>query len=196
MSYLCFDIVFVLNLFRFYHYLHFFIFFCFFFNDTATTEIYTYYTLFPYTALCRSRAPGALVANQLMLHPLRVPVPSEAIGRRIEEEGFLVVDGEALNPDQWDGYPAARDELVGAVGGQGGVVVLTGDVHSSWAWEGPATDSGAPACVELVAPSVSSGSFATRLPLPAAVAERAISALDDDLSFIEIESHGRSEEHT
>src|SRR3546814_19499608 len=26
----------------------------FFFNDTATTEIYTYYTLFPYTTLFRS----------------------------------------------------------------------------------------------------------------------------------------------
>src|SRR3546814_14999461 len=28
--------------------------FFFFFNDTATTEIYTYYTLFPYTTLFRS----------------------------------------------------------------------------------------------------------------------------------------------
>src|SRR3546814_12906491 len=28
----------------------------FFFNDTATTEIYTYYTLFPYTTLFRSRS--------------------------------------------------------------------------------------------------------------------------------------------
>src|SRR3546814_11682753 len=27
---------------------------CFFFNDTATTEIYTYDTLFPYTTLFRS----------------------------------------------------------------------------------------------------------------------------------------------
>src|SRR3546814_11830549 len=30
----------------------------FFFNDTATTEIYTYYTLFPYTTLFRSRPPS------------------------------------------------------------------------------------------------------------------------------------------
>src|SRR3546814_13003047 len=31
----------------------------FFFNDTATTEIYTYYTLFPYTTLFRSVFPIA-----------------------------------------------------------------------------------------------------------------------------------------
>src|SRR3546814_11542159 len=39
------------------------IFLCFFFNDTATTEIYTYDTLFPYTTLFRSprRKAGAAV---------------------------------------------------------------------------------------------------------------------------------------
>src|SRR3546814_15654637 len=34
----------------------------FFFNDTATTEIYTYDTLFPYTTLFRSQ-PGGVVAG-------------------------------------------------------------------------------------------------------------------------------------
>src|SRR3546814_20914045 len=39
----------------------------FFFNDTATTEIYTYYTLFPYTTLFRSVKPtfNVLVAGDL-----------------------------------------------------------------------------------------------------------------------------------
>src|SRR3546814_7103985 len=37
-------------------------FFFFFFNDTATTEIYTYDTLFPYTTLFRS-ADGSAVLN-------------------------------------------------------------------------------------------------------------------------------------
>src|SRR3546814_20875940 len=38
-----------------------FLLFFFFFNDTATTEIYTYDTLFPYTTLFRS-AGGELLA--------------------------------------------------------------------------------------------------------------------------------------
>ena len=90
------------------------------------------------------RAPWVLVANQVMFHPLRVPVPTQALADRVAAAGFLVVDGEAVNPDQWDGYPHAREELSVAMGGRGGVVVLTGDVHSSWAWEGPANDGGAP----------------------------------------------------
>src|SRR3546814_11323415 len=32
---------------------------CFFFNETATTEIDTYDTLFPYTTLCRSTLTGS-----------------------------------------------------------------------------------------------------------------------------------------
>src|SRR3546814_6950104 len=35
--------------------------FIFFFNDTATTEIYTYYTLFPYTTLFRSKRHSKLI---------------------------------------------------------------------------------------------------------------------------------------
>jgi alkaline phosphatase D len=47
--------------------------------------------------------------------------------------------GAFLNPDQWDGYQPARDRLYQAVSGAdgkapiGNLVVLTGDIHSSWA---------------------------------------------------------------
>lgn len=137
-----------------------------------------------------NRAPWALLANQVMLHSLRVAVPTEALAAQVEEAGFLVVEDQAVNPDQWDGYPAAREELTRAMGGRGGVVVLTGDVHSSWAWEGPANDGGRPAMVELVAPSISSEPFGDRLPLPAPAVEAALSGLDPALAFVEIQSHG------
>src|SRR3546814_12083205 len=42
----------------------FYICFSFFFNDTATTEIYTSDTLFPYTTLFRSVAAGFLEDGQ------------------------------------------------------------------------------------------------------------------------------------
>ena len=136
------------------------------------------------------RPPWVLLANQVMLHPLEVPVPNEALAGDVEAAGFLVRDSRAVNPDQWDGYPQARDALVTAVGGRGGAVVLTGDVHSSWAWEGPARDGEDPAMVELVAPSVSSEPLADRLPVPAAGVEAALTGLSDELSYVELASHG------
>ncbi|MFP5256208.1 MAG: alkaline phosphatase D family protein [Acidimicrobiia bacterium] len=137
------------------------------------------------------RPPWVLLANQVMLHPLRVPVPSAAVGAQVEAQGFLVVDGLALNPDQWDGYPAEREALLAAAGPEGGVVVLTGDVHSSWGWEGPGTDDdGRPAMVELVTPSVSAASLGDRLPVPPTVLEAAIAAVDPDLAYVELTRHG------
>src|SRR5690606_40682158 len=42
-----------------------------------------------------------------------------------------------FNYDQWDGYPAARQRLFDSVRAAGAenLVVLTGDIHSSWALE-------------------------------------------------------------
>ena len=76
------------------------------------------------------------------------------------------------------------------MGGRGGVVVLTGDVHSSWAWEGPANDGGDATMVELVAPSVTSATFAERIPVPPALVEVGLQTLDRDLSHVELTSHG------
>ncbi|HEX4895831.1 MAG TPA: alkaline phosphatase D family protein [Solimonas sp.] len=53
----------------------------------------------------------------------------------------LATGGVYINPDQWDGYPAARarvyDVIEGADGGApvSDVVVLTGDIHSSWSMD-------------------------------------------------------------
>jgi alkaline phosphatase D len=136
------------------------------------------------------RPPWAVIANQVMFHPLRVPVPAESFVDQIEDAGFLVVDGEAVNPDQWDGYPQARDQAVAAIGTQGGVVVISGDVHSSWAWEGPARVGEDPAMVELVSPSITSEPLADRLPVPATLVESGLRSFDDDLSYVELSSHG------
>jgi len=70
-------------------------------------------------------------------------------------------EGEAYNMDSWNGYPAARQRLLDFVGERGGAdtVVLTGDVHSSWAadlkrdW----AESSPAVASELVGTSISSG---------------------------------------
>lgn len=80
----------------------------------------------------------------------------------------LAPGGCIFNPDQWDGYAAARGRVLEklASGGIDNVVVLTGDIHSSWASEltatpfdaasyDPTTGRGSLA-VELVTPGVTS----------------------------------------
>ncbi len=76
--------------------------------------------------------------------------------------------GDWVNVDMWDGYAPARDRLLRQVKEQkiGDMVVLAGDVHSSWASEiardpwgrryDPVTGRGALA-VEVVTPAISSG---------------------------------------
>ncbi|MDX1757480.1 MAG: alkaline phosphatase D family protein [Marinobacter sp.] len=69
-----------------------------------------------------------------------------------------------LNVDQWDGYVADRDKILQTLGDQGidNTVILTGDIHTSWANEvyvdnsliGNALTS--PVAAEFVAPSVTS----------------------------------------
>ncbi|MDP6946530.1 MAG: alkaline phosphatase D family protein, partial [Myxococcota bacterium] len=83
--------------------------------------------------------------------------------------GQLQADGAALNPDQWDGYIAARARFFDAVEAAGtrNLVVLSGDIHSSWASDlaraptdpatyDPATGAGALG-VEVVTPGLTSG---------------------------------------
>ena len=71
-------------------------------------------------------------------------------------------DGNIFNPDQWDGYPLARNRFLNhlATNQIGNVVVLTGDIHSSWGNEitaNPFMPNGfMPRCVEFVTPAVTS----------------------------------------
>lgn len=92
---------------------------------------------------------------------------SKATWRLLGQQVMVGRLPQFLNVDQWDGYPAARDRLfdVIATEGVGDVVVLTGDIHSSWAMDlprdpegpdyNPATGAGSLA-VEFVVPAVTS----------------------------------------
>lgn len=78
------------------------------------------------------------------------------------------VNGVGLNPDQWDGYTAERNFLFNYIMTENieNVVVLTGDIHSSWANDLPqdlatynAFTGAGSVGVEFVATSVTSNSF-------------------------------------
>jgi len=101
--------------------------------------------------------PWHLIGNQVVVTPVRFP--GAALG--IPTVPLL------LNSDQWDGYQADQNDLIGHLQAQppaaGDVVVLTGDIHSSWAMDLPAGrgpgGTYAPVGVELVCPSVTSDGF-------------------------------------
>ncbi|MEO6318051.1 MAG: alkaline phosphatase D family protein, partial [Acidimicrobiales bacterium] len=103
--------------------------------------------------------PWALVASGVVFNEVCLPVPAIPGINQLLPNGYAVLDGVVLHDDQWDGYPAERSNLVrhlaqrGAAGGR--TVLLSGDIHSSWAFEGPRLD-GQPVAVEMTVPAVAS----------------------------------------
>jgi alkaline phosphatase D len=121
-----------------------------------------------------------VLGQQVMLAPLR--------GR----------DGGSGNPDAWEGYPGSRERLRASLERDGvrDVVCLTGDVHSSWAFELPrypyARDperAAAPAWgVEFATPGITSpGRYA---PPEAIVRARELLAEHPHLRWVDLHRRG------
>ncbi len=108
--------------------------------------------------------PWAVVASGVVVNELELawPRPLRWVNALLPN-GYAVLDGRVLHDDQWDGYPAERARLTGwlrARGEAGGrSLLLSGDVHSSWAFEGPCDDEGRPVAVEVTTPAVSSAAM-------------------------------------
>lgn len=83
------------------------------------------------------------------------------LGQQVMMSQLVGADGP-LNPDQWDGYVPSRNRLLAQLAAQSisNVVVLTGDIHSSWANEisvNPfAAATATRQAVEFVTPGVTS----------------------------------------
>lgn len=119
-----------------------------------------------------SSAQWKIITQQVMLAPLKV-------------------FGQAVNGDQWDGYPAERTRVLNHIINHNikNVVVVTGDIHSSWANDIPTTTyngtTGAgSAGVEFVGPSVTSPGMS--IPLGAS----AIQAANSHIKYAELSLHG------
>jgi alkaline phosphatase D len=114
--------------------------------------------------LADTSRPWAVVASGVVVNELELPWPRPL--RRINAllpNGYAVLDGRVLHDDQWDGYPAERARLVGwlreraKAGGR--TLILSGDVHSSWSFEGPLDEDGGAVAVEVTTPAVSSAAM-------------------------------------
>ncbi|MGZ8551058.1 MAG: alkaline phosphatase D family protein [Chitinophagaceae bacterium] len=103
----------------------------------------------------------------------------------------LKVFGQAVNGDQWDGYPAERTRVFNHILNNNikNVVAITGDIHSSWANDLPtstyngSTGAGS-AGVEFVGPSVTSPGMS----IPLGVA--AIQASNSHIKYADLSQHG------
>ena len=102
----------------------------------------------------------------------------------------------AINMDQWDGYPVEREEILDFVeeNNINNMVVLTGDIHTSWAselYKSSAVLTGGvledPLGVEFVAPSVTSPGF------PDGAAELVSAVLpivNPHMKYTDLKNHG------
>lgn len=102
----------------------------------------------------------------------------------------LTLFGAVLNPDQWDGYQADRNWLYNRIqlSSLGRTVVLTGDIHTSWANELPLQSYNAAqqigsAGVEFVCTSITSPG----LPF---IPPSAVQVFNPHVQYLDLSNHG------
>jgi alkaline phosphatase D len=133
----------------------------------------------------RSTKPWLVIVTSVVLNEIALPLPGARFVDGLLPSGYAYDDGRVLNDDQWDGYTAERAALVARLAARRragrATLVLSGDVHSSWAFEGPcdpATDEAVPVAVEVTTPAVASPPMsATVSPGFGPVVSRAVRAL-------------------
>ncbi len=138
--------------------------------------------------------PWTLVANGVVVNEIVLRPPAARFFARLLPHDYEAYDGEILRDDQWDGYRADRDRLATALGRRhnsgGRTVLLSGDVHSSWAFEGPCDAAQRPVAVEVVTPSVSSAPLGrTRLPIVWRLLDAAVRRLEH-VRFVDVTNRG------
>ncbi len=180
-------------------------------------------------ALSSSAACWKVLLQQVMLMQWRIPaVPSIPVVTELfdgipDAPGVINDGGNSTNGDAWDGYPAERSRLYRHLRDNDltDLVVLTGDIHTTWAAEltekpflsdvgdplyyDPTGLTGLgvrPLGVEFVCPSITSDNFDEILiergfpaeGTPAAVAALEVATLAENLHIksVDLENHGYS----
>lgn len=161
---------------------------------------------FVFDRLSTSDATWKLLAQQVMMMQWKAgglpTVPSGAGDAPM----IVTPGGTPVNGDAWDGYPAERARFFAHIRDNGidNTVVLTGDIHSSWAADltedpyradtyNPVTGEGALG-VEFVCPSVTSDSMFKLFGYPyrsgSIAIEEASKADNPHIKFVEGDTHG------
>lgn len=124
--------------------------------------------------LRRSRATWQALGQQVLVSPVRSPdlepvldpeKPSMISPELLQLNIALSKSNPPLLLDTWDGYPWARQRLLGDIRRYGGnTVILSGDLHTQLAGNLHIDGDDRPASVEFMAGSVTSPGFAQYLP--------------------------------
>ncbi len=113
----------------------------------------------------------------------------QILGQQVMMAPFEVF-GEPVNADQWDGYKYERDQLFNFFDSNiDNLVVLTGDIHTSWVNDLPLSNYDGSSCtgsvgVEYVVTSVTSPGF------PIGVGESLIHSFNPHMQYTDLTSHG------
>ena len=107
------------------------------FSDTSRTLLGNTQMTWLKNELSSTTQPWKILGNQVMV-------------------GAVNLLGSPVNTDSWDGYPAERQRLFNHLSSQNidNTVVVTGDIHTSWALN--LQNGNSPVGVEFVSPSVTS----------------------------------------
>ncbi|MGA8255449.1 MAG: alkaline phosphatase D family protein [Nocardioides sp.] len=137
-------------------------------NDPGRTMLGERQAAWLSDGLADSKATWKVIGNQVPFfptvigpsYPAQVSAILEPFSPALAHEPF------AYYVDDWNGYPAERRRLVKAMSAVEDVVILTGDVHQSYACEipndpGTYAVTGDSVAVELIAPGISSPSIST-----------------------------------
>ncbi len=120
--------------------------------------------------------PWTILHTGVVMSELALRLPPIAALGPLLPSGYAVIDGKVLHDDQWDGYPVERAHVSRWIRDRASTgartLVVSGDVHSSWAFEGPTDpDAGghsgrdAPAvALEVTVPSTTSVPMARSHP--------------------------------
>jgi len=127
-------------------------------------------------ALPASKAKWKLWGSQVMMMALDLPV------------------GKPVNPDQWDGYAAERQEILEHFHGAGvkNLAVLSGDIHTFFAGELTTNgdDSGTPVGVEFGGGSVTSLGIPESVNVPSQTLLALMPANDPHIKFADFDHRG------
>lgn len=148
--------------------------------------------------LAASTARWKLIGTPVMVGQVYSNLLPDWLGPPLAELGLLTDDRHGAQPDQWDGYPAARARLFSFLREERlqDVVFLSGDVHTGWAldvMEDP-TDPIEPLAVEFVTPSITSQNLNEKVGQQTresgADVEKAIREVNPHIRWAELDDHG------
>lgn len=162
------------------------------------------------TSITTSSAQWQVIGNEVMMAPVVIPETMDPrVADWLHAQIGLPRDGIPINDDQWDGYAAERRRLLHAIdtAGKKSVVLVTGDIHSSWASELPLNvshygkdGSGRVVACEFTPPSITAASvydsiasarpFAGPTQVAVDAGRQAVRSINPWIKDVELTSHG------